>query len=195
MSWKFQNWLLLPRSQWKRLLKCELYTVVQAYVVYPRKNQACILIKGSKPDLRNVATVSCHRLCSGPPSTERRSDQSIAPSLTFCHWGTYKNMDPRSMDHLCGPSPWSPALCGPSPRTNVSVKSKLQHAPPGQPPGHLTFLKIIVQISPYLGQNAVQMPHTRIHSGDQMPPPRGHFKGKKWQKDCGNAFSCRTKSL
>ena len=27
-------------------------------------------------------------------------------------------MDPRSMDHLCGPSPWSPALCGPSPRTN-----------------------------------------------------------------------------
>ena len=27
-------------------------------------------------------------------------------------------MDPRSIDHLCGPSPWSPALCGPSPRTN-----------------------------------------------------------------------------
>ena len=43
----------------------------------------------------------------------------------------------------------------------VSVKSKLQHAPPGQPPGHLTFLKIIVQIPPYPGQNAVQMPHTR----------------------------------
>ena len=56
----------------------------------------------------------------------------------------------------------------------VSVKSKLQH-PPGQPPGHLTFLKIIVQIPPYPGQNAVQMPHTRDHSGDQMPPPRGHF--------------------
>ena len=59
---------------------------------------------------------------------------------------------------------------------NVSVKSKLQH-PPGQPPGHLTFLKIIVQIPPYPGQNAVQMPHTRVHSGDQMPPPRGHFTG------------------
>ena len=64
---------------------------------------------------------------------------------------------------------------------NVSVKLKLHHSPPtpspppGQPPGHLTFLKIIVQIPPYLGQNAVQMPHTRIHSGDQMPPPRGHF--------------------
>ena len=50
---------------------------------------------------------------------------------------------------------------------------------PGQPPGHLTFLKIIVQIPPYPGQNAVQMPHTRVHSGDQMPPPRGHFTGTK----------------
>ena len=51
--------------------------------------------------------------------------------------------------------------------------------PPGQPPGHLTFLKIIVQ-------NAVQMPHTGVHSGDQMPLPRGHFTGTKmtegWRK-------------
>ena len=51
--------------------------------------------------------------------------------------------------------------------------------PPGQPPGHLTFLKIIVQIPPYPSQNAVQMPHTRVHSGDQMPPPRGHLTGTK----------------
>ena len=51
--------------------------------------------------------------------------------------------------------------------------------PPGQPPGHLTFLKIIVQIPPYPGQNSVQMPHTRVHSGDQTPPPRGHFTGTK----------------
>ena len=43
------------------------------------------------------------------------------------------------------------------------------------PPGHLTFLKITVQIPPYPGQNAVEMPHTRVHSGDQMPPPRGQF--------------------
>ena len=49
--------------------------------------------------------------------------------------------------------------------------------PPGKLPGHLTFLKIIVKIPPYPGQNAVQMPHTRVHSGDQMPPPRGHFTG------------------
>ena len=57
----------------------------------------------------------------------------------------------------------------------VSVKSKLQieapPPPPGQTPGHWTFLKIIVQIPPYPGQNAAQMPHTRVHSGDQMPHP------------------------
>ena len=66
--------------------------------------------------------------------------------------------------------------------TYVSVKSKLQHAPPPLPwatPEYLTFLKIIVQIPPYLGQNAVQMPHTWVHSGDQMPPPRGQFTGTK----------------
>ena len=50
---------------------------------------------------------------------------------------------------------------------------------PGNPFRHLTFLKIIIQIPPYPGQNAVQMPHTRVHSGDQMPPPRGHFTGTK----------------
>ena len=64
--------------------------------------------------------------------------------------------------------------------SNVSVKSKLQHPPPPrQTPGHLTFLKIIVPILLYPGQNNVQMPHTRVHSGDQMPPPRGHFTGTK----------------
>ena len=51
--------------------------------------------------------------------------------------------------------------------------------PPRASPGHLTFLKIFVPIPPYPGQNAVQMPHTRVHSGDQMPPPRGHFTGTK----------------
>ena len=35
--------------------------------------------------------------------------------------------------------------------------------PPPATPGHLTFLKIIVQIPPHPGQNAVQMSHTRVH--------------------------------
>ena len=43
--------------------------------------------------------------------------------------------------------------------------------PRGEPHGHLTFLKIIVQIPPYPSQNAVQMPHTRVHSGDQNNAP------------------------
>ena len=50
---------------------------------------------------------------------------------------------------------------------------------PWATPGHLTFLKFTVQIFPHPSQNAVQMPHTRVHSGDQMPPPRGHFTGTK----------------
>ena len=57
--------------------------------------------------------------------------------------------------------------------TNVSVKSKLQHPPPG----HLTFLKIIVQIPPYPGQNTVQMPH-----------PGDISQAQKWQKDGRNVF-------
>ena len=82
---------------------------------------------------------------------------------------------------------------GPFPATNVSVKSKLQH-PPGQSPGHLTFWKFKIHFGPpNPGQNAVQMPHTSVHSSDQMPLPRGHFTGSwqahKWQKDD------RTKSL
>ena len=40
---------------------------------------------------------------------------------------------------------------------------------PWQPPGYLTFLKIIVQILLYPGQNVAQMPHTRVHLG--------HFTG------------------
>ena len=48
--------------------------------------------------------------------------------------------------------------------------------PPGKPLGHLTFLKIIVQIPPYPSQNAAQKPHTGVHSGDQMPLPLGQVK-------------------
>ena len=62
--------------------------------------------------------------------------------------------------------------------TNLCI-GQIEASTSPQPPGHLTFLKIIVQIPPYPGQNAVQMPHTRVHSGDQMPPPRGHFTGTK----------------
>ena len=77
---------------------------------------------------------------------------------------------------------------------NVSVKSKLQlPPPPWATPGDLTFLKIIVQIPSYPGQNTVQMPHTRVHSGDQMPPPRGHFKGTKMTERRWKCFQLSNK--
>ena len=47
--------------------------------------------------------------------------------------------------------------------------------PPGQPPVHLNFWKIFVQIPPSRGRKAVQMPHFRSIAGDQMPPPPGNF--------------------
>ena len=47
--------------------------------------------------------------------------------------------------------------------------------PPGQPPGHLNFWKIFVQIPPSQGQKAVQMPHYRSIPGDQMPPSPRNF--------------------
>ena len=44
--------------------------------------------------------------------------------------------------------------------------------PPGQPPGHLNFWKIFVQIPHSRGRKAVQMPHYRSIPGDQIPPHR-----------------------
>ena len=57
----------------------------------------------------------------------------------------------------------------------ISVKSKFQH-PPWAPPRVFDFLENYCSNPPYLNQNAVQMPHTRVHSGDQMPPSRGDLK-------------------
>ena len=45
----------------------------------------------------------------------------------------------------------------------------------GNPPGIWLFWKLLFKFPPTRAQNAVQMPHTRVHSGDQMLPPRGHF--------------------
>ena len=44
------------------------------------------------------------------------------------------------------------------------------------PPRVFDFLDNYCSNRPYLNQNAVQMPHTRVHSGDQMPPSRGDLK-------------------
>ena len=46
-------------------------------------------------------------------------------------------------------------------------------------PGIWLFWKLLFKFPPTRAQNAVQMPHTRVHSGDQMPPSWGHFTGTK----------------
>ena len=51
---------------------------------------------------------------------------------------------------------------------SFNTRHKPPPRPPRQPPWSFTFSKIIVQTPPYLGQNAVQMPHIRIHSGDSF---------------------------
>ena len=45
---------------------------------------------------------------------------------------------------------------------HVLVKSKLQHPPPGEPPGHLNFEDWLVQIPSPRGKKAVQMPHQLV---------------------------------
>ena len=65
----------------------------------------------------------------------------------------------------------------------VPVKSKLQNPPPPAParatPGAFEFFenfwKIFGQIPSSRGRKAVQMPHHRPITGDQMPPPPGNF--------------------
>ena len=42
--------------------------------------------------------------------------------------------------------------------------------PPGQPPGHLNFWKIFVQIPPLRGRRAVQMPHYRSIWSNALTP-------------------------
>ena len=66
---------------------------------------------------------------------------------------------------------------------------------PRETPRAFDFLKIIVQIPHYPGQNAVQIPHTRVHSGDQMTPPRGHFTGTKNDRRTGETPSVVEQNL
>ena len=78
----------------------------------------------------------------------------------------------------------------------VSVKSKLQHAPPpGNPPGIWLFWKLLFKFPP----NRAKMPFKCPTQGSiqvvKCPHPWDISKAQKWQKDGGNAFSCRTKSF
>ena len=48
------------------------------------------------------------------------------------------------------------------------------------PPGIWLLGKLLFKFPPTRAKMPFKcMPHTRVHSGDQMPPPRGHFTGRK----------------
>ena len=58
----------------------------------------------------------------------------------------------------------------------VSVNSKTTHAPPGQTPGHLTFLKNCGQIPRYVASLDGQMSHPLELQRGSNPPPSRHVK-------------------
>ena len=55
--------------------------------------------------------------------------------------------------------------------------------PPGQTPGHLTFLKNVGQIPRYVASLDGQMPHPLELQRGSKPPPSRHVKA-----NCGNKF-------
>ena len=78
---------------------------------------------------------------------------------------------------------------------NVSVKSKLQHAPPGQAPGIWLFWKLLFKFPPTRAKMPFKCPTLGSIQVIKCPHPGDISQAQKWQKDGGNAFSCRTKSL
>ena len=80
-------------------------------------------------------------------------------------------------------------------QSNVSVKSKLQHAPPGNPPGIWLFWKLLFKFPPTRAKMPFKCPTLGSIQVIKCPHPGDISQAQKWQKDGGNAFSCRTKSL
>ena len=61
-------------------------------------------------------------------------------------------------------------------QANVPVNSKTAHAPPGQTPGHLTFLKNFGQIPRYVAGETVKCPTRLSFKEGQIPHPPGMLK-------------------
>ena len=59
---------------------------------------------------------------------------------------------------------------------NVPVNSKTAHAPLGQTPGHLTFLKNFGQIPRYVAGETVKCPTRLSFKEGQIPHPPGMLK-------------------
>ena len=81
-------------------------------------------------------------------------------------------------------------------KSNVSVKSKPQHAPPpGNPPGIWLFRKLLFKFPPTRTKMPFKCPTLGSIQVIKCPHPGDISQAQKWQKDGGNAFNCRTKSL
>ena len=79
---------------------------------------------------------------------------------------------------------------------NVSVKSKLQYAPPGATPRVFDFFwKLLFKFPPTRAKIPFKCPTLGSIQVIKCPHPGDISQAQKWQKDGGNAFSCRTKSL
>ena len=82
-----------------------------------------------------------------------------------------------------------------SARAYVSVKSKRQHAPPGNPPGIWLFWRLLFKLPPTRAKMPFKCPTLGSIQVIKCPHPGDISQAQKWQKNGGNAFSCRTKSL
>ena len=80
-----------------------------------------------------------------------------------------------------------------SKQNNVLVKSKLQHPPPGQPPGIWLFWKLLFKFPPPRAKMLFKCPTLGSIRVIKCPHPGDISQAHEWQKDRKNAFSCRTK--
>ena len=78
-------------------------------------------------------------------------------------------------------------------RSNRSFNIPPGPPPHPPPPRAFDFFENECSNSPLPGPKCRS--NARVHSGDQMPPPRDISQAHKWQRDDRNAVSCRTKSL
>ena len=67
--------------------------------------------------------------------------------------------------------------------------------PPGNPPGIWLFWKLLFKFLPTQAKMPFKCPTLGSIQVIRCPPPGDISQAQKWQKDGGNAFSCRTKSL
>ena len=67
--------------------------------------------------------------------------------------------------------------------------------PPGNPPGIWLFWKLLFKFPPTWAKIPFKCPTPGSIQVIKCPYPGDISKAQKWQKDGGNAFSCRTKSL